>query len=114
VLSGVKDDGGLEKYLSKADFEKLFPHRNKDGNADFKIYEYENLLAAAKEYPLFASEGSDEIRRREVAAFLANIAQETTGGWDTAPGGRYVWGLYFLQEVGTKTINFKRGIQSPY
>lgn len=109
-LSGVKDKegdeggdegagGGLEKYLSKEDFEKLFPHRNEGGKAAFKIYEYENLLSAAREYPLFANQGSEEIRRREVAAFLANIAQETTGGWDTAPGGRYYWGLYFLQEV---------------
>ena len=99
LLPGVKDDGGVEKYITKADFDNLFPHRNKDGNAEFKLYEYENFLAAAQEYPLFAHEGSEEVRRREVAAFLANIAQETTGGWETAPGGRYAWGLYFLQEV---------------
>ena len=36
----------------------------------------------------------------QVAGFLAHIAQETTGGWDTAPGGRYAWGLYFPEEVG--------------
>lgn len=48
----------------------------------------------------FASEGSLELRKRDLAAFLANIAHETTGGWDTAPDGRFAWGLYFKQEVG--------------
>ena len=89
----------MEKYLTKEDFEELFPYRNKKGEAEFKLYEYEHLLEAAKDFPLFANDGSDEINRREVAAFLANIAQETTGGWDGAPDGRYAYGLYFLQEV---------------
>ena len=30
---------------------------------------------------------------------MANTAHETTGGWDTAPGGREAWGLYFTYEV---------------
>ncbi|KAI9016117.1 chitinase class I-domain-containing protein [Hyaloraphidium curvatum] len=36
--------------------------------------------------------------QRNLAAFLANIAHETTGGWDGAPGGRYAWGLYHNEE----------------
>ena len=35
----------------------------------------------------------------QVAAFLAHIAQETTGGWDDAPGGRHLWGLNHTEEV---------------
>ncbi len=52
------------------------------------------------DYGSFANEGGETVRKRELAAFLANIAQETTGGWDTAPGGRYSWGLYFREEQG--------------
>ncbi len=37
-------------------------------------------------------------KKRELAAFLANIAQETSGGWDDAPGGYFAWGLYFIEE----------------
>lgn len=48
----------------------------------------------------FASEGTLEQRKRDLAAFLGNIAHETTGGWDTAPDGRWAWGLYFKEEVG--------------
>jgi hypothetical protein len=43
--------------------------------------------------------------KRELAAFLANISKETTGGWQTPVGGGtsgdYAqWGLYFVHEVG--------------
>lgn len=47
----------------------------------------------------FLSEGNLEIKKRELAAFLANISHETTGGWATAPGGQYTYGLYFAEEV---------------
>jgi len=40
------------------------------------------------------------VQRRELAAFLANIAHETSGGWDDAPGGFCKWGLYFTIERG--------------
>ncbi len=58
------------------------------------------IVTHVVDYGLFASEGSEIVKKRELAAFLANIAQETTGGWDTAPGGRYAWGLHFREEVG--------------
>ena len=51
------------------------------------------------DYGQFSSEGTLETRKREFAAFLANIAHETTGGWPTAPGGPYAWGLFFKEEV---------------
>lgn len=52
------------------------------------------------DYGTFAAEGDLTARKRELMAFLANISQETTGGWPTAPGGQYAWGLYFREEVG--------------
>ena len=52
------------------------------------------------DYGSFAGEGDLAARKRELMAFLANISQETTGGWPTAPGGQYAWGLYFREEVG--------------
>lgn len=58
------------------------------------------IIVQEVDYANFANEGDLETRKRELMAFLANISQETTGGWDTAPGGRYAWGLHFRQEVG--------------
>lgn len=48
--------------------------------------------------------------KRELAAFLANISKETTGGWQLPVGGGtsgdYAqWGLYFVHEVGYTAAN---------
>ncbi len=71
----------------------MFPERN-------ALFTYEALLEAAADFPEFAAVGDSDTRRRELAAFLANIGHETTGGWADAPGGPYAWGLYFKEEVG--------------
>jgi hypothetical protein len=96
AMSDAGSNPGLASLVSLATFEQMFPQRN-------ALYSYSAFLAAAAYYPTFASEGSADSRKREVAAFLANIAHETTGGWDTAPGGRFAWGLYFTQEVGCES-----------
>ncbi len=66
--------------------------------------EFENsnnaIITTYEDYGNFLSEGSAETYLRELAAFLGNISQETTGGWTTAPRGRYSWGLYFKEEQG--------------
>ncbi len=58
------------------------------------------IITQVVDYGSFLSEGNLETKKRELMAFLANISQETTGGWDTAPGGKYAWGLYFREEQG--------------
>lgn len=100
--ASVSDASGMssiEALISRATFEQIFLHR---GTAPCRgaFYTYEAFVQAAREFPRFASEGSEEQRKREVAAFLANISHETTGGWDTAPDGRYSWGLCWIEEGG--------------
>lgn len=46
-----------------------------------------NIITTTVDYGSFANEGDLAVRKRELSAFLANISQETTGGWPTAPGG---------------------------
>jgi len=99
----------LTKYLTKKNWDELFPNRYgirlKDSinhNPDF--YSYKSLVAAAKLFPTFLSEGDAETQKRELAAFLANVAQETSGGWDAAPGGYFKWGLYFLEETNSSPM----------
>lgn len=91
--TGEPGPSALGELLTLDLFELMFPQHD-------PLYSHAALLAAAAEYPAFASEGSADDRLREVAAFLANIGHETTGGWADAPGGPYAWGLYFTQEVG--------------
>ena len=61
------------------------------------------MLAA--HFQFFLGKGSKDEKARELAAFLAQISHETTGGWATAPGGAQSWGLCWKEEVGCETGN---------
>jgi predicted chitinase len=56
--------------VSEQLFNQMFPQRN-------QFYTYQGLVAATAKYPMFASTGSADQQKREVAAFLANVARET-------------------------------------
>ncbi|CAL9393176.1 hypothetical protein SUDANB121_01311 [Nocardiopsis dassonvillei] len=58
--------------VSEAQFNQMFPNRN-------PFYTYSGLTAALSSYPAFANTGSTEVRKREAAAFLANVSHETGG-----------------------------------
>ena len=92
-------DCKLADVIAEATWDAMFLHKN-DGSCFGSIYTYQGFLDAAADYPTFACTGSEEVRRREVAAFLGQISHETTGGWATAPDGPHSWGLCFIQEVG--------------
>lgn len=62
------------------------------------------------DFAKFLNENNQPNNKRELAAFLANISKETTGGWQTPVGGGSngdyaVWGLYFVHEVGYTNAN---------
>lgn len=74
-----------------------------DYNADWNLDVKEDTIGTIR-YGDFCAEGSVEIRKRELAAFFANVAHETGGGWEGAPnGGQYAWGLYWREEVAWQT-----------
>lgn len=103
------DDGGsssggepaceLGELIDTEQWDALFLHKD-DPACSGGIYTYQGLIDAAALYPTFACEGDEATRRRELAAFLAQISHETTGGWAAAPDGPYSWGLCFIEEVG--------------
>jgi len=58
----------------------------------------------------FVNTPSNQQNKRELAAFLAHISKETTGGWQFPIGGGSfgdyaLWGLYFVHEVGYTPAN---------
>ncbi|MFH8739740.1 glycoside hydrolase family 19 protein [Streptomyces albidoflavus] len=73
---GTCGGGGGEQpsgfVVSEAQFNQMFPNRN-------SFYTYSGLTAALSSYPAFANTGSDEVKKREAAAFLANVSHETGG-----------------------------------
>lgn len=91
----------IARLIDTKTWNKLFPNRNNIQGKDSKhqdFYSYQAFIKAAAHFPTFLNEGSVEGQKRELAAFLANIAQETSGGWNDAPGGYFAWGLYFIEE----------------
>jgi chitinase len=61
------------RFLTKSRFESFFPNR-------LALYSYENLKTATKApYTKFGNSGSLVNQKREVAAFLANVQQESGG-----------------------------------
>jgi hypothetical protein len=80
-------DKEIGLLLSKEQYQRLFPHHN-------AIYTYESLAKAVKSFPRFANEGDLPDRKRELIAFLANVAHETANSQDNS----YDWGLYFTEE----------------
>lgn len=65
----------------------------------------------------FVNTNSAYNNKRELAAFLANISKETTGGWQTpvggnSPGDYAQWGLYFVHEVGLTSANCDSNVYS--
>jgi basic endochitinase B len=87
------EKANLSSLLSKAQYESFFPHHH-------PLYSYEALIKAAASFPLFAGEGDTVARRRELAAFFAEVAHETGNGGADATGGAYSWGLYYTEELG--------------
>ncbi|UPR01458.1 chitinase [Chloropicon primus] len=104
------DQGNIGDIITEDDWEDLFPYRNdpackSNKNADGSeieggFYEYDKFVSAAKRFPCFLGQGDESTRKKEAAAFLAQISHETTGGWSTAPGGAQSWGLCWKEEVG--------------
>lgn len=62
--------GGLASLLSEGVFNSMFPGRN-------GFYSYAGLVNAANTFGAFANAGDLTARKREVAAFLANVGHET-------------------------------------
>ncbi|XP_057977010.1 endochitinase-like [Malania oleifera] len=85
----------LESIISEDLFNQLLLHRATSPCVG-AFYTYDAFIKAAGRFEEFANAGDEETRKREVAAFLAQTSQQTNGGWDAAPDGRYSWGYCWI------------------
>lgn len=90
---------GVSSIVTEKVFESFFLHKDDAACPARGFYNYTSFLRAAARFPRFAAAGDLATRKREAAAFLAQISHETTGGWDAAPDGPYAWGLCFKEEI---------------
>lgn len=88
------------QYLNVQKWNELFPHRFgiKNGQSSNDFYSFNAFLQALQYFPDFLNTNDKVLQKRELAAFLANMAYETGGGWPTAPDGYFKWGLHFVEE----------------
>jgi hypothetical protein len=82
--------GTLFNYFPDSSWNELFPNRPPD------FYSFDSFVAAAERFPDFLTVGDSAIRKKELAAFLANISFET--GWIEGHGGFSKWGLHYIEE----------------
>ncbi len=67
--------------------------------------------AVTVDFEDFCNTGNNQSDKRELAAFFANISQETTGGWKPIGSGLYGayedWGLSAVEENGKSCTSYK-------
>ncbi|MFI7539829.1 glycoside hydrolase family 19 protein [Actinoplanes sp. NPDC049599] len=73
--------------VTEAQFQQMFPSRS-------TFYSYAGLTAAMGKFPTFAAVGDDAARRREIAAFLANVDAESGGLLYVEEIDKAAWGNY--------------------
>ncbi|WP_394621152.1 chitinase [Lentzea sp. JNUCC 0626] len=79
VFTLVQPATAAPYIISDAQFNQMFPSRN-------SFYTLAGLRNAINWSGRFANEGSDTIKKQELAAFLANVSHETGG-------------LYYIREI---------------
>jgi hypothetical protein len=89
---GYTQTSNLRKHLNEKIWNTLFPNRigvdaSKKNKTTKDFYSFKDFLSAADSFPMFLSDPDPVIQKRELCAFLANIAYETGGGWNEALGG---------------------------
>ncbi|XP_002985308.2 chitinase-like protein 1 [Selaginella moellendorffii] len=87
-------------------FDLMFNHRNEPQTHAQGFYDHYSFITAAKtmEKEGFGVTGGETVQKREIAAFLAHVAHETTCGYSAAKGGPYAWGLCYKEELSPPKI----------
>ncbi|KAJ6679979.1 CHITINASE-RELATED [Salix purpurea] len=71
---------GISSLVSRGLFDSIFLHKDNIACPAKDFYTYSSFIQASRFFPQFGRTGSSIARKREVAAFLAQISHETTGG----------------------------------
>jgi len=114
---------GISSWFTRDLFDEMFPNICSSSCRGCEMLQYECLIKATLLYPDFATSSSEGDNKRELAAWLGEMSQETTGGgcllsqenedgtcscgpmWcdDSPGGGCAAWGLCFVEEAAGNT-----------
>ncbi|CAI9102996.1 OLC1v1001403C1 [Oldenlandia corymbosa var. corymbosa] len=104
--SQCKAGTGIESIISRDLFNQMLKYHNTHKCPKRGFYTYKAFIMAARSFRAFGTTGGVETRKREIAAFLGQTSQQTTGGWLTAPDGPYAWGYCTITKNDTSGGNF--------
>ncbi len=103
IIQGCVTNKNVEKdsfpLLSETEWNQLFPHMNGGDSLGKLFYSYTAFVNATKRFPQFLTDGSTQLKKRELAAFLATISHETGGGNENDMVHFYDYGLYYKEEL---------------
>lgn len=71
---------GVSDIITSSIFNKFLSQRTSSSCPSKGFYTYKAFLSAAAAYSGFGTSGSSDVRKRELAAFFANVAHETGSG----------------------------------
>lgn len=97
---GNADTQEIVRFDKDARIETLLSRSADFNSNENKVKEIETVII---DFGTFLKEGFKKDRKRELAAFLANLSHETGGGWATAPGGELKWGLFWNENIAGRT-----------
>lgn len=80
VPSGPSSGSGVGSIVTSSMFDRLFSHRSDGGCPARGFYTYNAFLSAASSFNGFGTASNADSNKREIAAFFANAAHETTAG----------------------------------
>ncbi|XP_031496642.1 chitinase 10 [Nymphaea colorata] len=103
LVNGARISTSVSTLVPETLYNSIFLHKDDNACPAKNFYPYSAFIQAANGFRKFGNTGTIEIRKREIAAFLAQISHETTGGWATAPDGPYAWGLCFKDEISPQS-----------
>ncbi|UNK20675.1 chitinase [Paenibacillus sp. N3/727] len=90
----------IHRFDKDARIETLISRSSDFNSVENRKKEIETVII---DFGTFLKEGFKKDRKSELAAFLANLAHETGGGWATAPGGELKWGLFWNENIAGRT-----------
>lgn len=97
---GSPNSQEIIRFDKDARIETLVSRSDDFNSKENKVKDIETVII---DFGTFLKEGFKKDRKRELAAFLANLSHETGGGWATAPGGELKWGLFWNENIAGRT-----------
>ncbi|KAL5700569.1 hypothetical protein ACHQM5_025996 [Ranunculus cassubicifolius] len=91
------EETGIPALVTEDLFKKVFPNIDSTLCPARGFYSYKAFINATKRFPEFGTTGCKETRKREIAAFFAQISHQSTSGNGNSTGP-YTWGLCLKEE----------------